>query len=67
MLVLRNESIASKAKRMRWFGIDREKKNKGIWENDIVEIGYKYQMTDIAASMGISGLDSFVEQLQLLY
>ena len=64
MLVLRNESIASKAKRMRWFGIDREKKNKGIWENDIVEIGYKYQMTDIAASMGISGLDSFVEQLQ---
>ena len=59
----KNESIASKAKRMRWFGIDREKKNKGIWENDIVEIGYKYQMTDIAASMGISGLDSFVDQL----
>ena len=63
MLVLNNDNLKSKAKRIRWFGIDREKKQKGLWENDITEIGYKYQMTDIAAAMGICGLDSFSNQL----
>ncbi len=64
MLVLKNKEIAEKAKRMRWFGIDRKKKSKGIWENDITEIGYKYQMTDLAATMGISGLENFDEHLK---
>ncbi|MFL2983038.1 MAG: DegT/DnrJ/EryC1/StrS family aminotransferase [Candidatus Neomarinimicrobiota bacterium] len=63
MLVLNDGSKTSKAKRIRWFGIDREEKQKGIWENDITEIGYKYQMTDIAATMGICGLESFDNQL----
>lgn len=57
MLVLRDKEKAKKAKRLRWFGIDREKKQKGIWENDIKEVGYKYQMTDIAACMGLAGLN----------
>jgi dTDP-4-amino-4,6-dideoxygalactose transaminase len=47
------------AKRVRWFGIDRSKKQQGIWENDITEIGYKYQMTDISASLGLAALDEF--------
>jgi len=51
-----NESVS---KRIRWFGIDREAKQGGIWENDIKEIGYKYQMTDIAASIGLAGLEEF--------
>lgn len=59
MLVLRDESLLEKARRMRWFGIDRSKKQLGIWENDISEIGYKYQMTDIAAAMGLSALEEF--------
>ena len=42
---------------MRWFGIDREEKQKGIWENDIIELGYKFQMTDLAASIGLANLD----------
>jgi dTDP-4-amino-4,6-dideoxygalactose transaminase len=46
-------------KRVRWFGIDRESKQNGIWENDIKELGYKYQMTDIAACLGISALKTF--------
>ena len=49
---------ADLARRLRWFGIDRQAKSSGIWENDIVDVGYKYQMTDIAASLGLSGLDS---------
>jgi len=63
MLVLKNKALLEKSKRLRWFGIDRVKKQKGIWENDIQEIGYKYQMTDIAAAMGLSSLKYFEQQL----
>jgi dTDP-4-amino-4,6-dideoxygalactose transaminase len=56
-LLLVPEDLHEKAKRIRWFGIDRSAKQKGIWENDITEIGYKYQMTDIGAAMGLAALD----------
>lgn len=56
MLVLPEELVA-KAKRRRWFGIDREAKLNGTWENDIKEVGFKYQMTDIGAAMGLAGLN----------
>lgn len=59
MLVLRDASLLEKAKRLRWFGIDRKAKQGGIWENDIVELGFKYQMTDIGAAMGLCALDEF--------
>jgi perosamine synthetase len=59
MLCFRNEDMSRLAKRLRWFGIDREDKQKGVWENDIVDIGYKYQMTDIGASLGLAGLEEF--------
>ena len=62
MLVLPDE-LADKARRMRWFGIDRKAKLNGTWANDIYEVGYKYQMTDIGAAMGLAGLDSLDEQL----
>ena len=61
MLIVKNEELIDKAERVRWFGIDRKAKQAGIWENDITEIGYKYQMTDIAASMGIASLQEFDE------
>ena len=63
MLIINDKTMVEKAKRIRWFGIDRIKKQKGIWENDIFEIGYKYQMTDIAAAMGLSSLGFFEQQL----
>jgi dTDP-4-amino-4,6-dideoxygalactose transaminase len=59
MLVLKDKEKSKIAKRLRWFGINREGKQNGIWENDIWEIGYKYQMTDIAAAMGLAGLKTF--------
>ena len=61
MLVVKNKELIDKAERIRWFGIDRKAKQAGIWENDITEIGYKYQMTDIAAAMGIASLQEFDE------
>jgi len=59
MLTLKNKDLVEKTKRIRWFGIDRSAKQLGKWENDIYEIGYKYQMTDIAAAMGLAGLHEF--------
>lgn len=59
MLVLKDSSLAEKARRVRWFGIDRVAKQMGNWDNDITEIGYKYQMNDIAAAMGLSSLAEF--------
>jgi dTDP-4-amino-4,6-dideoxygalactose transaminase len=65
MLALNTSALpnAEKAKRMRWFGIDRAAKQGGIWENDIVEVGYKYQMTDLSASLGLAALEEFDEVL----
>ena len=63
MLVIQDKTIVPQAERIRWFGIDRSNKQKGIWENDITEVGYKYQMTDISAAMGIAALHEFDETL----
>lgn len=61
LLTFLDESLAPAARRLSWFGIDRSDKQKGIWENDITEIGYKYQMTDIGAAIGLAGLEEFDE------
>lgn len=63
MLVVHEDEIAKKGERIRWFGIDRSNKQKGTWENDIWEVGYKYQMTDISAAMGLAALEEFDETL----
>jgi dTDP-4-amino-4,6-dideoxygalactose transaminase len=61
MLAMKDASLLPKAKRIRWFGIDREGKQKATWENDIWEVGYKYQMTDIAAALGLAALEEWEE------
>lgn len=65
MITMKDKSLIEKAKRLRWFGIDRTAKQQGHWANDICEVGYKYQMTDIAAAMGLAGLHEFDENLKL--
>lgn len=57
MVAIKDPKQLPLAKRLRWFGIDREAKQGGVWENDIVDIGYKYQMNDIAAGMGLAALE----------
>jgi perosamine synthetase len=59
MLTIKDDNLLSLAKRLRWFGINREAKGKGIWANDINEIGFKYQLTDIGAALGLAGLRNF--------
>jgi len=64
MVSVKNKDLVEKAKRIRWFGIDRIAKQLSKWKNDITEVGYKYQMTDISAAMGLAGLEEFEEILE---
>ena len=59
MLIMRDASLLDKAQRLRSAGTDRKAKQAGNWENDIFEIGYRYQTSDIAAAMGLAALDEF--------
>ena len=48
--------------RRRWFGIDRTNRKKTYIEDpvdDIEELGYKYHMNDIAATIGLEQLKYF--------
>jgi dTDP-4-amino-4,6-dideoxygalactose transaminase len=70
LVAIKDKTKLNLAKRLRWFGIDREAKQGGIWENDITDIGYKYQMNDIAAAIGLAGLrdiDKVIEQRKKLF
>ena len=58
-MCIKNKKYLEKARRIRWFGIDRIKKQGGTWENDITEIGYKYQLTDIGASILLESINEF--------
>jgi len=60
----RHPDIYEEAKERIWFGIDKEKRIKsplGAFPRDIVHLGFKYGMNDIAAVMGIEGLKVFDE------
>jgi dTDP-4-amino-4,6-dideoxygalactose transaminase len=65
LLTFKDSSLLEKAKRLRWFGIDRSAKQLGVWENDIKEIGYKYQMTDLGAAIGLASIRNFDKTLSL--
>jgi dTDP-4-amino-4,6-dideoxygalactose transaminase len=70
LLSIKDHKLLEKAKRLRWFGIDRSSKQLGIWENDIREIGYKYQMNDISASLGLASLkniDQIIKKRNLIF
>lgn len=61
MLVTRNPEIAKRARVMRLHGINRDAFDRFTakapsWYYEIVAPGFKYNMTDIAASMGIHQL-----------
>ncbi len=58
MIVVNSEKEAKRMRVMRLHGIDRDiwdryNSNKSKWFYEVVEPGFKYNMTDIAAAMGI--------------
>ncbi len=61
MVVTRNSDLAKRMKIMRLHGIDRDafdrfQSKKPAWYYEVVAPGFKYNMTDIAAAMGIHQL-----------
>jgi dTDP-4-amino-4,6-dideoxygalactose transaminase len=62
MLVTNNDEIAARVKVMRLHGIDRDIWNrftsdKPSWEYDVVAPGFKYNMPDVAAAIGLAQLE----------
>jgi perosamine synthetase len=58
LLICRDNKDYEKAKRLRWFGIDRDAKQRG--ENpDVTEAGYKYHMNNVSAAIGRGNLVHF--------
>ena len=61
MVVTRNSDLAKRMKIMRLHGMDRDafdrfQSKKPAWYYEVVAPGFKYNMTDIAAAMGIHQL-----------
>jgi perosamine synthetase len=54
MLVCRNPADLPKARRLRWFGIDRAAPRTEI---DVAEPGYKYHMNNVTATIGMVQLE----------
>lgn len=68
MLVTNNEEIANRARVLITHGMSRNAWNRyakgGSWKYDIEEPGYKYNMFDIQASLGLIQLDRLEEMQQ---
>jgi dTDP-4-amino-4,6-dideoxygalactose transaminase len=68
MIVTRNRQIAARAKVMRTHGLDRDAFDRfrrvgASWDYDVVAPGFKYNLTDVAAAIGVVQL-SRAESLQ---
>jgi len=74
MVVTRHSSLAKRMKIMRLHGIDRDafdrfQSKKPAWYYEVVAPGFKYNMTDISAAMGIhqlKKLPGFLDRRQYL-
>lgn len=66
LLTMLYEDEYDEARRRRWFGIDRRNRRKrldGYAHWDQAEVGFKYHMNDIAASIGLGNLEDVDEIL----
>ena len=70
-IVVNNEEEFSDLKKLRLLGVNKEAserhKNKRAWDYDVVSDGYRYHLTTILASIGISQLkqiDEFIKSRQ---
>lgn len=54
-LICKGDDAYVKAKKLRWFGYDREEKHR-LGDTDLELAGYKYHMNDISAAIGLGNL-----------
>lgn len=55
ILICRDDDDYEKARRLRWFGYDRDMKHK-FGDTDLLEAGYKYHMNDVSAAIARGNL-----------
>ena len=70
MIVTKDKEMAKKKKKMRLHGIDRDAfsrftDKKASWYYEVVEAGYKYNLTDVAAAIGRVQLRRLPEFLKM--
>lgn len=68
LIFLPNKQMYERAKLLRWFGIDREKRTVSSdirMEPDVEEWGYKFHMNDINATIGIANLKYIEKNLDI--
>lgn len=60
LLATKKKGDMKRGKILRWYGIDREERKWDerniMWEYPIAEVGYKMQMTDVGAAVGLGQL-----------
>lgn len=62
MITCRNEEDLPLGRRVRWFGIDRAQPRTSV---DVHEVGYKYHMNNVTASVGLaqlSGIQAVIDR-----
>ena len=52
-MTFQDEELYERGKKLKWLGVDRDKRDGNPWLADITELGYKANMNDIAATIGI--------------
>ncbi|MAD77930.1 MAG: aminotransferase [Planctomycetaceae bacterium] len=62
MVTTNDDAVADRMRRMRLHGIDRSAWDRhtrvgAAWEYDVIAAGFKYNLTDIAAAIGIAQLE----------
>lgn len=67
MIVTDNDALAKKLRPLAYFGVDKNAYNryseKGSWYYEIAQLGYKYNMPDILAAIGVEQMkkiESFI-------
>lgn len=69
MITTNNDQFASSIKPMRLHGLNKDawarQNNKSIWYYQVTTQGYKYNMTDIQAAMGLCQLIKIEKQLEI--
>ena len=63
-VIFNNTEDFERSKLLRWYGIDRNENRKDFrCEDDIEEIGFKFHMNDVNASIGLSNFDKVTKNL----
>lgn len=60
MLACANSEAAARGRRLRWFGIDRQAPRTQV---AVREVGFKYNMTNVTATLGLAQLDAIAPVL----